>query len=185
VSVKSTCFFAPSGRAAFGFGSLEADRLRPDFVLPGFSSMGKHIVRNRRVNGGRKSLSIVRAETPIPSRGLPSEEFIDPDNIPKGDADCEKEICAQKNDRNATPAKRLEKQLFFAAKRLQKSGTEQLQRLQIHNEIVHFFRFESILKTGHIRPALQIKPRRTFSCSESASLNWPLRLGPMTGGDQI
>jgi len=84
---------------------------------------------NRRCNGGRKSLSIGTRRDTNSSRGLPSEEFIDPDNI-KGDADCEKEIARRKTIGTLHPPNDWKNSSFSQQKRLQKSGTEQLQRLK-------------------------------------------------------
>jgi hypothetical protein len=57
-----------------------------------------------------------RADTPIPSRGLPSDDFTVPDNMPEEDADCEKVSRALKKKTNGKTVKTIRKTVILRGK---------------------------------------------------------------------
>ncbi len=77
----------------------------------------------------------------------------------------------------------MERAFLFDTGRLQQS------RKRIYNVFKYAIRSSTSFgsspywKPGISGPPFKINPRRVFSWSGVASLNWPLRSGPMTGGD--
>lgn len=77
----------------------------------------------------------------------------------------------------------MERAFFLGTERLHSSGK------RIYNVFKYAIRSSTSFgsspywKPGISGPPFKIKPRNTFIWSGVASLNWPLRIGPMTGGD--
>ena len=125
-----------------------------------------------------------RAETPTPSRGLPSEDFTVPDRAAVIGADWEKIFCAQEKTASATNTeKTMERAFFLGTKRLHPSGKRFYNVFKYAIRSSTSFGSSPYWKPGISGPPFKIKPRNTFSWSGVASLNWPLRPGPTTGGD--
>src|SRR5271169_1646410 len=118
-SVKSTCFFAPPERLASSLEVSKPTACAQTLYWPLFIGGKKYRPDSSVYTVVVKVSLIARAETPTPSRGLPSEDLTVPDNAPAIGADWEKPIRAQKKIASDTNTEKTMDSAFFL-------GTERL-----------------------------------------------------------
>src|ERR1700674_3887874 len=134
VSVKSTGFFSGSERDASALEISKPTACAQTLYLPAFNGGNKYRP-DSSVYTVVVTVSVMpRAETPTPSRGLPSEDFTVPDKVLAVGAVWEKPPCAQeKNTSDTKPEKIMETVLLLCTKRLRpsrkKSTTSSRKRL--------------------------------------------------------
>src|ERR1700674_2380442 len=97
-SIKSTCFFAPSGRPVSALEVSKPTACAQTLYWPLFIGGNAYRPDSSVYTVVVKVSLMPRAETPTPSRGLPSEDFTVPDKVLVVGADWEKPPCAQEKN---------------------------------------------------------------------------------------